>query len=72
MKRATRAAFADSLLGDWLLRYRWFRRWVGGHFERWWLDVPVTAELWLRRAHGTRPPLGRGTPVCEDWPERET
>ena len=53
--------------------WRWYRRWQGGHWEEWIIDVPVASVLWLdflacTRDTGGRPPLGRGTPTCETWP----
>lgn len=52
--------------------WRWYRRWQGGHWERWLIDVPVASDLWLdflacTRETGGRPPLGRGTPTCEEY-----
>jgi len=44
---------------------RWYRRWRGGHWERWYVEM--VGLIWLRRDHGTRPPGGHGTPECEDW-----
>jgi len=52
---------------------RWFRRWVGGHWERWWIDSPFAFTGWFDMPYGCskkgayRPGLARGTPVCEDW-----
>jgi hypothetical protein len=52
---------------DWLLsNYRWFRKRRGGHWECWTLNIPV-GTVWEQREHGTRPPCGMGTPICEDW-----
>ena len=52
--------------------WRWYRRWQGGHWERWYIEC-CWGELWLdflacTRQTGGRPPLGRGTPTCETWP----
>jgi hypothetical protein len=66
------------VLTTWLLpiptpcRWQWYRRWQGGHWERWYIET-LWADLWLDVDHCTRgtrlrPPLGRGTPTCEDWP----
>jgi hypothetical protein len=57
-------------------RFARYRRWRGGHWERWWLDFPVASFQWERtlgctRETGQYVPLSRGTPVCEDWPTRE-
>lgn len=48
--------------------YQWYRRWRGGHWERWYIDHPVCADIWFRNwPHGKRPGLGRGRPICEEW-----
>lgn len=59
-----------SLPGHILAEYPWFRRWIGGHWERWWMDRPIENWVWLSRAHGSGiPGLGRGVPQkCEDHP----
>lgn len=63
---------SNALLGN-VCNQRWYRRWQGGHWERWYIDAPVASDLWLdylacTRQTGGRPPGGRGTPTCEDWP----
>ncbi len=68
--------FLWRVIGVALDRFRWFRRLHGGHWEYWWVDVPVTAEAWHQVEQcslrsGERPSsLCRGTPKCEDWQER--
>lgn len=53
---------------DWLFsNWQWWRRRRGGHWERWIIDSPFNADIWMQNEHGTRPPLGRGTPICEEW-----
>ena len=69
-------------LHRWLLRLllgnvcnrRWYRRWQGGHWERWWIE-PCWSDLWLDMPkgcyhddHARRPGAARGQPTCEDWP----
>lgn len=75
---ADRQRFArDTWVGRMLGEYRWFRRWAGGHWERWWVDY-VHAPLWhsvecCAHETGDRPTsVCRGTPTCEDWPEGRT
>jgi hypothetical protein len=64
-----------SLL-DWLFsRFRWYRRLCGGHWEWWWVGYPICQAVWLQVERctllgGGRHPLCRGTPVCEDHPQR--
>lgn len=66
-----RRAFArDTFVGRMLGEYRWFRRWAGGHWERWWVDA-VHSEVWMSvsacssESHDRPSPLCRGTPLCE-------
>lgn len=54
--------------------WRWYRRALGGHWERWYVDSPVNSEVWHRcplgcTKHTLRRPsmLCRGIPTCEDW-----
>lgn len=67
-RRFARDTWAGRMLGE----YRWFRRWVGGHWERWWVDY-VCADLWhsverCERETGIRPTsVCRGAPTCEHW-----
>lgn len=58
---------------QWMLsNWRWYRRWYGGRWERWWVDCPVCSMCWhtgnLQRYDGRPSPLCRGTPVVEEWP----
>ena len=52
--------------------WRWYRKWQGGHWERWYIEA-CWSDLWLdylacTRDTGDRPGTGRGTPTCETWP----
>lgn len=51
-----------------LPNYQWYRRAVGGHWEFWYIDLPM-GPIWMHIEHGTRPGCGHGTPVCEDYDE---
>lgn len=56
-------------------RFRWYRRWAGGHWERWYVDYPVCGDYWFRTdgcylKRETRPGLCRVLHKCEDYPER--
>lgn len=33
-------------LASFLCNYRWFRKWHGGKWERWWVDSPVNSFVW--------------------------
>jgi hypothetical protein len=47
---------------------RWYRRWRGGYWARWYIDSPVCCLCWFNDlAPGQRPGLGRGTPTVEDY-----
>lgn len=53
-------------------RFAWWRRLRGGHWEQWWIDVPVASDVWMRvdgcsLENGYRPEGGYGRPRCEDW-----
>lgn len=55
-------------------RFRWYRRWHGGRWERWWIDICASA-IWLnvdpaRCWPQYRQPCGYGTPAVEDYPVR--
>jgi len=56
-------ALLDALFAG----FRWYRRMRGGHWERWYVDAPVAADVWLRQPHGRRPGLCYGTPRCEEY-----
>lgn len=52
--------------------YEWCRRFLGGHWERWYIDTPVNSFCWLpvdacSVPLGARPGLGRGTPECREY-----
>lgn len=57
-----------ALTGTCLEDFQWFRRAVGGRWERWYLDV-VHVERWFRvDGSGARPcPIARGTPKVEEY-----
>lgn len=61
----------DGWLDHWLSRFKWWRRWRGGRWERWFIDTPVGSWLWFRNprwpAADPRPGLGRGLPDVETW-----
>ena len=65
------ASFIVAILG--LAKLRCYRRWWGGHWEQWWIDVPVCGEIWhdvkecsfIARERPTG--LCRGTPTCESY-----
>jgi hypothetical protein len=55
-------------------RYRWYRKWYGGRWEYWWIDI-CQSFLWLdmysdRCWPAYRQPCGYGEPLIEDWPKR--
>ena len=47
--------------------FKWYRKLSGGHWERWWIDIPICDYIWVRNNHGTRP-IGAGNlEACEDY-----
>ena len=53
----------------WCWNYKWYREWVGGYWEQWYIDA-VHSEIWFditkKEAYeGFRPGCGYGTPYCE-------
>lgn len=60
------------MTAPWLGRFAWYRRRVGGHWERWFVDFPVASHIWFRRRDGCakvnrrRPGLCFGNPHCEE------
>ena len=60
------------LLGLSLSHFRWFRKMLGGRWERWWVDSPVNDTMWHWREDwedmSERPTcICRGTPIIEDY-----
>lgn len=54
-------------------RYEWFRKWCGGHWELWYIDV-IHSQQWVpvnlciyftKDTFEDRPPLATGRPICE-------
>ena len=69
-----RAFFFQHHLGQ---RFRWYRRWFGGRWERHWIEI-CAAYIWLPMANDTarqwpayRQPCSFGEPVIEDYPSKE-
>lgn len=54
-------------------RIRAWRWLAGGHWELWYVDAPVSSDVWHRvercsRVTGSRPTaICRGTPTCETY-----
>lgn len=68
----TRVMIAD--LSPFFGRFQWFRRRVGGRWERWWVDHPVCNPVWHYRDPEddlTQRPtcICRGIPTIEDYRE---
>jgi hypothetical protein len=62
-------------LDYWFSGFRWYRKWCGGHWEKWYMAL-VDGEKWFSvercfDSGAERPtPLCLGQPiVCEDHPE---
>lgn len=57
-----------------LSRFQWYRKWYGGRWEYWYIEL-CYSFVWIRRDPGHYYPThypcsGRGTPIIEDWPFR--
>lgn len=56
--------------------FRWYRKWRGGKWELWWVDV-VYCDSWhpvteFSRIAGVRPTaICRGTPTEENWGDKD-
>lgn len=63
-------AMITDLIAVFFGEFPWARRWLGGHWERWWVE-PCSSYIWLQvdacnvKAK-TRPMSCFGTPTCED------
>ncbi len=64
-----------DLLDRLFSRFRWYRKWCGGHWEQWYVAV-VDCTVWFQvdrcfNDGAVRPaPLCCGSPLeCEDHPE---
>lgn len=68
---ATMRRIARHLWPDLFSGYRWWRKLIGGRWERWYIDC-VHDEMWIlvpsTANDDYRPPLGRGMPTREIWP----
>jgi hypothetical protein len=59
-----------------LARFQWYRRWIGGRWEKHHIDI-CNAFIWLHMSPERcwpdyRQPYSVGTPVIEDYPVKET
>ncbi len=41
-----------------LVQYRFWRRWLGGRWEAWWIGSPINGLIWMKNRTGKRPALG--------------
>lgn len=56
-------------------KYRWYRKWYGGRWERHRIDI-CGGLIWLsmhpdRKWPEYRQPCSQGTPEIEDYPEKQ-
>jgi len=68
-----------NLIETYLSEYKWARKYLGGHWERWFVDRPVNKSVWHKVKHcsvitGIKPtPLCQGAPeICEDYTDKKT
>jgi hypothetical protein len=71
LRRMVRAVARWTIFRVFLSERRWYRRLVGGRWERWHVDHPVCSCMWLDVPMDApldyREPLWRGTPEREVW-----
>jgi hypothetical protein len=60
-------------------QYKWYRKWVGGYWELWYIDI-LSHDIWFKidkdivyngiinNNHTYRPGCGHGSPYCEYYP----
>lgn len=58
----------------WLCDFQWYRRWYGGRWENWYIEI-CASFMWLdvdrnRCWPEYRQPCARGTPLIEDYPDK--
>lgn len=63
------------LLRHWLIehlfaRFRWYRRWRGGHWEQRWIGPPVASTVWMQNRHDN-PVWFSMLDACEDHPTKK-
>ena len=58
------------------VNFKWYRKWCGGHWERW--TTPDCGHIWCQVDYcykdldGRRPAFWcRGTPTCEHYEEKK-
>lgn len=53
-------------------KYKWFRKWCGGYWQLWMIDISGISDLWFKITEDEinifRPGCGRGNPFCEYYP----
>lgn len=60
--------FCRSVIDHYLGMFKWYRKLRGGHWELWWIEVPVASHVWLQKDHhDVRPGLGISCGICEDY-----
>jgi hypothetical protein len=69
MKTILRSFWFKHYLGQ---RFQWYRRWFGGRWELWWIDI-CCSFIWLdirpdRKWPEHREPCSIGRPFIEDYP----
>lgn len=54
-----------------LVNFLWYRKMIGGNWEKWWVDYPVAGSVWHHSSEGDLTRYsGRPTPLCRGCPEQ--
>lgn len=62
----TRTRRLKEFLWPYLSEFRWFRRWYGGRWSFWYIDLPLTRNpLWMNQWE--RPGCGLWWYEREEW-----
>ena len=80
VRKALRQVFSAFFFQHLLCRFRWYRRWYGGRWERHWIDI-CCEDIWLpmsndparqwRQWPAYRQPCSLGEPLIEDYPVKD-
>lgn len=68
-------AFGVFVYLNTLEQFKWYRRWRGGRWECWYVDV-CKSMIWHKIKKGeqgypNRPPCCFGTPIIEEYPYKD-
>jgi hypothetical protein len=59
--------YKNFVLNHFLSKFQMYRRWIGGHWEAWWIDFPICSTIWIYCNHGYKPGGICSLEHCEDY-----